>query len=147
MMTIESAALLSHLEELNAKTMAWIDEAPTQRWATTWVADLQHWAEYGVHTVEDFTKYCLATDVYEATREIYGYKPSWAGLMGCSIEELEADVKTLREAAAYQAEQQRIYEAEMKSEEEYMIQVRTHESWLYAVHADHYADLAEAAGW
>lgn len=145
-MTPESAALLAHLEELNAKTMAWIAEAPTQRWATTWVVDLEHWAEYGVHTVEEFTKYCLATDVYEATREIYGYKPSWKGLMEASIEELEAESQSLREAAAYQAEQQKIHEAEMKDEEEYMTHVRTHESWLYAVHADHYMDLAEEAG-
>lgn len=145
-MTTESAALLAHLEELNAKTMAWIAEAPTQRWATTWVVDLQHWTEYGVHTVEDFTKYCLVSDVYESTREIYGYKPSWKGLMSCSIEELEAESKQLSQAAVDHAEYQRAYAAEMEAEEEYMTHVRTHESWLYAVNADHYADLAEEAG-
>ena len=46
-------ALVKHIEELNAKTQKWMDENPGS-WGGMIVTDPAHWAEYGVHTVEDF---------------------------------------------------------------------------------------------
>jgi len=138
-MTANSAALLAHLEALNAKTIAWVAEDPTNRWSTTWVTDLEHWADSGVHSVEDFEKHQLVSSIFETTREVYGYKPSWSGLMGLSIEQLELENNILEAAARAQYEANIEHEAFLKAETEQY-------DWETATAEDRFEDLAEAAG-
>lgn len=145
-MNTESSALLAHIEALNAKTEAWVAEDPTNRWATTWMTDIDEWAKDGVHTVDDFTKFLLVSDIYETTREIYGYKTSWGALMEMSIEDLKAEAAALSTAAQqhYEESQERI-----KAEEEdmkYFAEVDSYERWLMDIPNDVYMDSAEAAG-
>ena len=93
-----SNALLNYINEKNEKTLAWV-AGGAGRWATTLVADLAHWAEAGVETPEQLDKYLLVCEVFESTRSIYGYKPSWGGLMGMSLAELQAEAAHLAAAA------------------------------------------------
>ena len=51
--------LLERLEADNARTIAWINEDPENRWATTWSTDLSYWAERGVTTAEEFDRWHL----------------------------------------------------------------------------------------
>lgn len=68
--------LSDYLAERNAKTLEWVN-AGEGRWATTLVEDLDHWAEYGIHTPLQLDWYLAACDRHEAVREGDGYKPYW----------------------------------------------------------------------
>lgn len=108
-----TTSLLSHIQALNAATLAWVAESPTTRWACTISEDLDMWAKNGITTPAEFDHYGLVSNVYEATREVWGYKPSWAGLMAMSDDELRADLDRLSEAAV-----------DMRAEQE------AHDAWL-----------------
>ena len=138
-MTTESAALLAHIQAENAKTLDWVAAGPN-RFAMTHVEDLAHWAESGVHTVEDFEKYQLVVSIFETTREVYGYKPSWSGLMAQTLEELELENNILEVAARAQYEANIEHEAFLKAETEQY-------DWETATAEDRFEDLAEAAGY
>lgn len=119
-MTNEQTALVNHIRSLNEKTLAWVAEGEG-RWACTFVEDLEHWAESGVYTVLDFTKYNLATEIYEATKSVYGYKPNWSTLMSCTVEQLESEAAVLRHDAEEfrkMEERNRAYREEELREEE-----------------------------
>jgi FtsZ-binding cell division protein ZapB len=96
-----------------------------------------------VFTVEDFIKYNLACEIYDGNKEIYGYRLDFLDLMQSTVEELTAEVNSLRIECRRQAEQEeadRVYE---KAEEEYS-------NWMNSAHEDRairdrYEDLAEAA--
>ena len=87
--------LTAHIQNLNAKTQAWIDEDPANRGAGMLVDEPEHWARYGVYTVAQFEHYMAASDVYEVTKERYGYRPDWNRLMAMSTEQLLEDLKKL----------------------------------------------------
>jgi hypothetical protein len=87
--------LTLHIQKLNAKTQAWVAEDPENRWASFLVDDPAHWAEYKIFTVDQFDHYMAAIDLYEATREKYGYKPSWSHLMQMTTEQLIDGLKKI----------------------------------------------------
>lgn len=89
--------LVTHIENLNAKTTVWVNEDPKNRWAGLLVTELAHWERYGVTTPAQFDHYMLVTEVYEMTRSVYGYKPSWAGLNGLTDEALRKEINFLAE--------------------------------------------------
>ena len=67
--------LLTHLKTENDKTLAWVAEDPSNRWAVTYTEDLEHWASLGVTTVEDLELYefqCNYSDMY---KYVYGFRP------------------------------------------------------------------------
>ena len=68
--------LATYLADRNAKTLAWVN-AGKARWATTLVEDLDHWAEYGIHTPLQLDWYLAACDRHEAVKSADGYKPYW----------------------------------------------------------------------
>lgn len=103
-------ALVKHIEELNAKTQAWVDANPGS-WAGMITTDLDHWAEYGIHTVEDFERYQLETSIYEGHKDAFGVKGRHYDFASMTIEQL-------REEAAWIDEQaQAAYEREKAQEE------------------------------
>jgi hypothetical protein len=53
-------ALTDHIKALNAKTRAWVNEDPTNRFAGLLCEDEQHWAQYGITTPEQLTNYLIA---------------------------------------------------------------------------------------
>ncbi len=87
--------LAKHIEKLNAETAAWVAAGP-DRWASGLTTDAAHWAEYGITTPEQLDKYLLVSEIYEATRSAWGYKPHWGNLMEAPIAELQAEAVALR---------------------------------------------------
>jgi len=85
--------LAAALAARNAKTLAWVAEDPSNRWAMTLVEDLAHWAEMGVTTAAELDHYLLVVDAFESTRSAWGYKPSWSGLMEQSDAELQRTIE------------------------------------------------------
>lgn len=81
------------LASKNAETLAWIAEDPSNRWAGLIVEDLAHWAEIGVHTVEDYERYDLETLVWEMYKDVTGIRPRHMDFKSMTLEELrkEAD--------------------------------------------------------
>jgi len=138
-MTTESTALLAHIRNLNAKTLEWV-AAGEGRFSTTIVEDVEFWAESGVHTVEDFIKYDLATEIYEITKSAYGYRENWGKLMELETSELQVILANLQKsvrAAAYA----------MAMADSYHEEEQRHDDWMTSVVEDRYMDLAEAAGY
>lgn len=84
--------LSEHLAALNAEKIAWMAEAPG-RWTGLWVEDLSHWAEIGVHTVEDFKRYDLIQMIWEMYKDVTGIRPRHMDFDSMSYEDLvkEAD--------------------------------------------------------
>jgi hypothetical protein len=138
-MNSDQIALLAHIRNLNAKTIEWVNSGKG-RFACTLVEDLEHWAEVGVRTVEDYIKYELATEIYEGTKYAYGFKPNWSALMNCSVDELALEANSLRLACV---EHSRLEAAE----DAYRQEEDRHEDWLSAGIQDRFEDLAEAAGY
>jgi hypothetical protein len=96
--------LAAHLKALNAKSAAWVAEDPKNRFASGLTEDLAHWHEYGVKTADDLDHYLLVVDVFEMTRSLYGYKPSWADLMAQSNTQLLDQIQSLKRESEEQAE-------------------------------------------
>lgn len=88
MMEVKSNCLALALRQRNAKAEAWVAEDPDNRWAMTLTEDLAHWAGYGVTDAESLEHYLLASEVYDAHKDAYGFKPSWARVDALSNDEL-----------------------------------------------------------
>ena len=81
--------LAQFLADKNAETLAWIAEDPSNRWAGLIVEDLAHWAEMGIHTVEDYKRYDLETLVWDMYKDATGIRPRHLDLKSMSLQELE----------------------------------------------------------
>lgn len=81
------------------RLQAWVAEDPANRWAALLVDDPAHWAGYGITTPEQFDHYLLVCDVFESTRSVFGYKPSWSHLDACTNAQLEAELETINRIA------------------------------------------------
>lgn len=92
MITNDLAKLLKDKAD---EAAAWVAEDPANRWAASSTQDAAHWAGMGITTVEAYNHYCLVCDVYETTREVFGYKPNWAHLNGLTTAELETQAAHL----------------------------------------------------
>jgi len=91
---------IDKIKELNDKSRAWVAEDPENRCAGLLVEEAEYWAESGITTYEQMEKYLLVSDVFEGTRDVYGYKPNWSDLQAMSIEELEAECDAISAEAA-----------------------------------------------
>ena len=107
-MTAEETLLVSHIREENAKTEAWVAEDPENRCAGMVTDDIDHWRDYGIHSVEEYEKYMIVANIVDTHKEAYGFKPSWGHLMSLSMEELEEESRQVSAAAqaAYEQEEQ-----------------------------------------
>ena len=97
-----SNELTAHLKNLNA-----------DRQSMTLVEDLDHWAEYGVHTPLQLDWYLNLCCVVDMHKDAYGFKGSWMEMpttdaeLRAQIEEMDKEIKSLGE----------VIEAEIKAEE------------------------------
>jgi hypothetical protein len=91
--------LTKHIEALNAKTQAWLDEVPG-RGAGMLVTDVAFWAERGVFTVEDFERRMLIANIWDAYKEINGIRPRFMDFDNMSISDLEETYERLWGATA-----------------------------------------------
>jgi len=85
---MQSNSLLSHIEALNAKTLAWIAESPETRGGGLIHTDLAMWAKDGVTDVDSFERWSLATDIYYMLKD-EGLRANWSELFSHSVEELK----------------------------------------------------------
>lgn len=94
-LTADQLALQAHLEELNAKTQAWVDEAPG-RGATMYVTDPVFWADFAqVYSIADMIRYDLLTYAYELHKDKYGFKPNYGQLTEMTNEALDEMIKRM----------------------------------------------------
>lgn len=122
--------LTDRLIEINNASLAWRDEDPSNRSVGLLCTDGAHWAEYGVHTGADLDHYLLATNVYEATRSVFGYKPRWDVLMGSSMEELQAEYERIESHARSSALEEAAYHESMMMSDKYDEELKRREEDL-----------------
>jgi hypothetical protein len=86
---MQSNSLLSHIESLNAKAQAWIDEDPNNRFMCQYISDIAYWNSIGIHTVEDFERQELENTIWDVYKEVHGVRPRGLGLKDMSMLELK----------------------------------------------------------
>ena len=91
--------LTNYIAAENAKTQAWVAEVPG-RWATTIVEDAAFWAERGVTTVAEFKRHRLIANIWDAYKEVNGFRPRHMDFDNMSMEALEETYERLWGSAA-----------------------------------------------
>ena len=103
--------LLQHLQNINTKSKEKMAKTPGL-WIGMITEDLDHWADYGVHTPEQLDRYFLEVDVYEMHKEAYGVKGRHYNFKEMSNEDLQKELDHLAEVAKREQEiEQRMEEA------------------------------------
>jgi hypothetical protein len=69
----DQQALLDYLIQNEADVKAKV-ESGEYTFATYYVAELAHWAGYGVHSLTDLEKYDLSAYIIDESKSAYGYK-------------------------------------------------------------------------
>lgn len=105
-------SLIAKIETLNAKTEAWVAEDPKNRWAGLLTTDLDHWKSMDITTGDALEHYLAVSDVYEFTKDVHGFKPSWEALKGMTLEELELEMEYLAKASKEQEERRELQKIE-----------------------------------
>jgi hypothetical protein len=67
-------SLQTYINEENFKTQQWIDEDPKNRMGGL-IPDADHWAEYGIYTVEQYEQYQMDVVYSDLYKEVYGMRP------------------------------------------------------------------------
>jgi len=104
--------LKQHIESINAKSQAWIDEDPANRWAGMITTDMDYWAEQGIHTVEDYERDSLIAYIYEGHKDAFGVKGRHYDFDSMSMDDLRAEADYISNAV------HEAMEAEKKQQEE-----------------------------
>lgn len=86
--------LINHIAALNAKTQAWIDEAPG-RGAGLYTTDIGYWNSCGVYTPEDFDRYELECLVWDLFKTVHGVRMHAGDLKAMSHTELQEMLNNL----------------------------------------------------
>ena len=114
---IQAIGLLQHIRESNAKTRAWVNEDPENRWATYPVADLESLHDRGIFTVDDYELYNLWACAYDMHKDVYGYKPRWwATWDKWTMEDLQKEIEIMQEE--WKQEEKRLLEAEERKKQD-----------------------------
>lgn len=122
--------LSSHIASLNAATLAWVAEDPTNRGACTYTEDLSYWNEIGVFTVEDFQRNELESTVWDLYKSVHGVRPRFMDLKSMTVADLEETIASLHDTAKWQAEMDEKYAAQQKIEDAWLAEVDAHETTL-----------------
>lgn len=93
-MTETNTTLVNHIAALNAKTQAWIDEAPG-RGAGLYTTDIGYWNSCGVYTPEDFDRYELECLVWDLFKTVHGVRIHADDLKAMSHTELQEMLNNL----------------------------------------------------
>ena len=125
--------LAEFLAAKNAQTLAWIAEDPDNRWAGLLTEDLTHWAEMGVHTVEDFKRYDLISLIWDMYKDVTGIRPRHMDFESMSMEDLEKEANWLGSQI----------EASIRADEDWLAQEEAWEAEREAEEAAARAELPE----
>jgi hypothetical protein len=109
-----NTTLSAHIASLNAATLAWVAEDPTNRGACTYTEDLSYWNEMGVFTVEDFQRNELESTVWDLYKSVHGVRPRFMDLKSMTVADLEETIASLNDTAEWQAEMEEKYAAQQK---------------------------------
>lgn len=82
--------------------------------------ELEHWAGYDIHTVEQLNHYLAQSCHYDFYKEIHGIRPRWYDYSKMTAEQIEGEIDLLVKEQEYQIEQ----EKEWKDEQSRIIQKR-----------------------
>lgn len=88
--TPDQIALLSYLKSENDKLEARFGDG-----VRPIIEDIDFHAESGLFSIADFEHYELVNEVFEATRSVYGYKPSWPKLKEMTNEALRKELEAI----------------------------------------------------
>lgn len=99
--------LATYIAEQNAKTQAWIDEDPANRWAGMMVTDIKFWNDQGIYTVEDMKRHDLETYIWDAYKDANGIRPRFMNFSAMSMEELQAEADYLSNQISKQIEEEK----------------------------------------
>lgn len=130
--------LATYIAEQNAKTQAWIDEDPKNRWASMIITDLAHWAEYNVHTVEDFQRYELETYIWDCYKDVHGIRPRWINFSEMSTAEMQKMADDLAKE---------VKESIEREEQEQALAKEKFDSHILALITDYNVDENTAVRW
>jgi len=90
----ECYSLSKHIQKKNAETQTWLDENP-ECMAGMFIEDLSHWHDYQVFTPEDFDKYLLKSNIWDAFKDLHGVRPRHMDLDNMTLEQLQAELDDL----------------------------------------------------
>ena len=101
--------LLQHIEALNARADLMMEQEQGL-WMSKYTDDMSHWAEMGVYTVEDFTRYELINGISDASKDLYGCRMrlAWDEM---DIEDLEQTYENICAQLRLQYEMEKEAEA------------------------------------
>lgn len=114
--------LIEYVKAENVKTLAWINEDPSNRWASLHSEDLEDWEARGIYNLNDFKRDELATYIYEAYKDAYGVKGRHYNFEEMSFEELEEEAKRISNAVSEEIE--RVKVLQNKNIEEFEARVK-----------------------
>ncbi len=89
--------LLAHIKAENAKTRAWINEAPG-RAAGLYPEDEAYWVERGISTVAELERENLITFIYDGHKDAYGFRNRGYDFDSMTMAELEAEADRISDA-------------------------------------------------
>lgn len=92
--TADQIALQAHIEAENDKSRAEMEANP-DLWIGIIASDPEHWAGYGITTIEGYEHYMAACTNFEVFRDTNGYKPSWQRYTNMTTAEIEADTESM----------------------------------------------------
>jgi hypothetical protein len=125
-----NTTLSSHIARLNAATLSWVAEDPTNRFACTYTEDMSYWNDIGVFTVEDFQRNELESEIWDLYKSVHGIRPRWVNFKEMSVADLEETIASLHETAKWHAEMEAKYAAQQKIEDAWRAEVDAHEATL-----------------
>jgi len=89
--------------------------------------NLAGFVDFGYALAMSSPHYDLICNVFEATRSLYGYKPSWSGLEAMSLTELQTEYQRLCDSLDAQSEWEREYDERAAAEQAYQDQLDAYE--------------------
>ena len=86
--------LIKYIESENAKSQAWMNEDPTNRFAGMITTDPDHWAGYGITTVGQYRHYMTVESYIEMFKAVHGIKPRWMDFSKMTVEEMDSEMES-----------------------------------------------------
>lgn len=117
--TADQIALQQHIEAANA---AWVKECEERgaTFYTTTVSDPAHWEGYDITTIAQYERHSLVMSIWDAYKDLHGFRPRHMGLDSMSMEELTALEKEIYDDLQQEMEEERAAdEAEIEKMMEY----------------------------
>jgi hypothetical protein len=141
--------LLSHIRSINEAGNKSV-EGEENSFYLGYVEDLDHWAEYGVTTPEEFDLYNARVQYYDYHKDVHGFRPIWSQVQKMTLERLEEEMNYLGRLAeeefkaeeAVQNRRQNEFEAEVNAmikngAEDRQTAIR----WMIEANSDHFANF------